>query len=98
MDDPALPIRTGRQRVVLQLAEATGEAGVLRVGQRLIAGEQHLVPEQQLFDLAEQVVIRDRLGDLHIFQFRAQGAGQRFDLHGSPSLLSASLGAGSTAR
>jgi hypothetical protein len=81
MDDTRLALDTAGQGVVLEYAKAAGEGGVLGIGDVLVAQEQHLVFEQQGPDFGEQAVVPGRFGQVHIFQFSAQGAGKGYNFH-----------------
>ena len=70
-----------RDRVILELSEALREGDMLRLADLLIAKEQYLVGEQRFVDRAEQVVVRDRLGEVHAVQFRTDVRGELLDLH-----------------
>jgi hypothetical protein len=68
-------------RVVLQLAEATGEGHVLGTAEVLVAQEQHTVLEQLLAQLGEQFVIVNRIGQVDATHLSTDRAGQLFNVH-----------------
>ena len=50
--------------MILELTEALGERDMVGLADHLVAQEQHLVREQRLLDRAEQIVVRDRFGEI----------------------------------
>ena len=68
-------------RVVLERAEAPREGDVLAPGDVLVVQEQHLVPEQERFDLREQIVVARRVAEIDVDELGSDGAGQRLDLY-----------------
>ncbi|MNI52034.1 hypothetical protein D3C73_1067890 [compost metagenome] len=74
----------GQHRVGFELPHAQGKSLVIATGkfvQILVTQEQHLVFEQCGVNFVEQVVIAHCVAQVHIEQFRADGAGQLFDSH-----------------
>lgn len=68
-------------RVVLQLAEATGEGHVFGTAEVLVAQEQHTVLKQLLAQLGEQVVVVNRVGQVDATHLGTDRASQLFDVH-----------------
>jgi hypothetical protein len=71
-----------RDGVVFQLAEAARESDMLSTTNVLIAQEQDPVLEQVRPDLSEKTIVVDRVGELDVHQFGANGVGNLFDTHG----------------
>ena len=67
--------------MVFELSEGARESGVLAVSDVLVAHEQHLVLEQLRLDLAREVAVARGLGQADVLQFRAERAGEGYDLH-----------------
>jgi len=67
--------------MILEVAEAAREGDMLRLADLLIAEEQDLVVEQRLPDLAEQVIVRDRVRDADAVQLRADMGRELLDPH-----------------
>ena len=85
-------------RVVLERAEAPREGDVLGPGEVLVAQEQHLVLEQERFDLREQGVVARRVAEIDVDELGSDGAGQRLDLDRRVQPTTTSDGGGRGAR
>ena len=70
-------------RVIFQLAEVARKRDVLGPRDVLVAKEQHVVLQQQLADLRDQVRVARRDTQIHVRQLGADRAGQLLDLYGA---------------
>jgi hypothetical protein len=70
-----------RDRMILQLAKATGEGDMLGLAENLVPQEQHLMLEQRGLDRAEQVIVPRGFGQVDSLDLGANVGGELLDAH-----------------